>query len=126
MDPRGDHNALPLPDLFSIIGGTLRSKGSDNQHVDIVASESLAQHFPPEAQLLPRVSLQPIQVPTQIRVGVRVAVCKIHDIVLMLELYTKSQGVIVALSFAFHRILVVAHIFSVAIPTFTELFCLNV
>ena len=126
MHSRSNHYALPLPDLFSIIGGTLGSKGSDNQHVNIVAGESLAQHFPPEAQLLPRVSLKSIQVPTQIRVGIRVAVGKIHDIVFMLELHAESQGVIVALSFAFHRILVVAHIFSVAIPTFTELFGFNI
>jgi len=90
MHSRGDYYSLPLPDLFSIIGGTLRSKRSDNQHVNIVASESLTQHFPPEAQLLPRVSFELIQVPTQIRVGVRVAMCKIHDIVLMLELHAES------------------------------------
>ena len=40
----------------------------------------------------------------------------------MLELHAECQGVIIALSFAFHRILVVAHIFPVAIPTFSELF----
>ena len=90
MHSRCYHNSFPLPDLFSIISGTLRSKRSDNQHVNIVASESLTENFSPKAQLLPRVSLQLIQVPTQIRVGVRVTMCKIDDIVLMLELHAES------------------------------------
>jgi hypothetical protein len=58
MHSRGDHHSFPLTDLFSIIGGTLRSKGSDNQHVNIVTSESLAQNFPSKAQLFPWVSLE--------------------------------------------------------------------
>ena len=51
--------------------------------------------------------------------------CKIDCIILVLELHTESQRVIIALGLPLHGILVVAHILPVAVPPLTELFGFN-
>lgn len=51
--------------------------------------------------------------------------CEVHCIILMKELYTEGECIVVTLGLPFHRVLVVADIFTVPVPAFSKLFCLN-
>ena len=124
MHSRGDDHALPLFDLFGAVD-PLRSEARHNQHVNVVTCQCLAQSLATESQSFARVSLKSLEIALQVRVSIRIAVCKVHVIVFMLKLDAKSQGVIVALSLSLHRVLVVADILPVAVPTFAKLASFN-
>ena len=52
--------------------------------------------------------------------------CKVYCVIVMLGLYAERQGVVMASSFALHRVLVVADVFSCTDPSFADCLRLNV
>lgn len=86
------------------------AKCGHSQQVYIVSSQGLAQHSSFEAHSFARVTLELIQVPLEIRVGVGVAVCKVNRVVVILELDVEGKCVIVPRRLPLHWILVVTDI----------------
>lgn len=119
MYPARDHDSLPVLDCIRI---TLES--GDDDHFAVVSRDRRRQSPPPQAVLPLRVQLQVRQVTHQVRVGVRVTVSQVDGVVIVIELHTEGQSVIVPRILPFHRILIVTDVTPTAEPTLPTSFCL--
>lgn len=112
MHPRADHNPFLR---FHFLWWVL--KISNREHVARVAGERLAEHLALEAEFVPRVQVDFVQVAHDVRVGVRVAVGQVDGVVVAVELDAKCQRVVMEGAFALHGVGVVADVFATANPS---------
>mmetsp|Transcript_16008 Transcript_16008/g.24820 ORF Transcript_16008/g.24820 Transcript_16008/m.24820 type:complete len:261 (-) Transcript_16008:469-1251(-) len=112
MHTRRDADAFPV-----LNGFVVALEGCHHQHVAVVASDGLAEGPPAHAVLAFGVSLQHVQVPLNVRVGVRVAVRQVGRVLVVLERALPGQRIVVASVLALHRVLVVADVGSRSDPS---------
>ena len=97
MYPRRYHNTLAPPNFFIVA-----AKGSYNEKVASVASDRLAQFSALHPLSLLGVFLKTIQVALEVAIGVRVRMGKVDCVVIMLELDTEGQRIVMTGSLALH------------------------
>ena len=111
MHPRRYDYTLAPSHLFIIT-----AKGSYNEKVASVASDRLAQFSALHPLSFLRVLLKAIQVALEVAIGVGIRMGEVNCVVIMLELDTEGQRIIMTGSLALHRVLIVADVTTCSHP----------
>mmetsp|Transcript_5913 Transcript_5913/g.5318 ORF Transcript_5913/g.5318 Transcript_5913/m.5318 type:complete len:436 (+) Transcript_5913:557-1864(+) len=111
VDPGGEDDPLAVLD-----GIRVALESSHNDHIAVVPGNCLAEGPPAHPAFPFGVAFDLVEVPGEVRVGVRIAVRQVHHIIVMFKLNAEGEGVVVAGVLPFHRVLVVADVSARPVP----------
>lgn len=102
------------------------TKRSNRQHINLIPSVTLAQHFSSKPIFSQLVIFQVAEISLQVSIGVWVAVRKVHGVFIMVKLHSKGQSVIMSSELLLQGILIVTDVFAYSLPAFSQSHCIGI